>query len=103
MASRKDYYDILGIRRGATPEEIQKAFQKLTRTYQFIPNPGNKTAATCFKEISEAYEILSDKEKREKYDRSGGEFPFSDLAWDYDPEEEEEEDVHFEGFEDALG
>ncbi|MDP3038818.1 MAG: DnaJ domain-containing protein, partial [Deltaproteobacteria bacterium] len=39
MASRKDYYDILGIRRGATPEEIEKAFQKLTRTYQFIPNP----------------------------------------------------------------
>jgi len=103
MASRKDYYDILGIRRGATPEEVEKAFQKLTRTYQFIPNPGNKTAATCFKEISEAYEILSDKEKRAKYDRSGDDLSFSDLAWDYDPEEEEEEDLHFEGFEDALG
>ncbi len=105
MASRKDYYDILGIRRGATSEEIEKAFQKLTRTYQFIPNPGNKTAATCFKEISEAYEILSDKEKRARYDRSGDDLSFSDLAWDYESEEEEaeEEDLHFEGFEDALG
>jgi molecular chaperone DnaJ len=103
MASRKDYYDILGIRRGATPEEIEKAFQKLTRTYQFIPHPANKTAEFCFKEISEAYEILSDKEKREKYDRSGRELSSSDLAWDYDPEEEEEEELHFEGFEDALG
>ncbi len=103
MASRKDYYDILGIRRGATPEEIEKAFQKLTRTYQFIPNPKNKTAVTCFKEISEAYEILSDKEKREKYDRSGGEISSSPLEWDYDPEEEEEEGLHLEGFEDALG
>jgi molecular chaperone DnaJ len=102
MASRKDYYDILGIRRGATPEEIEKAFQKLTRTYQFIPNPGNKTAATCFKEISEAYEILSDKEKREKYDRSGEELTSPPSAWDDDAEEEEEEGLHFEGFEDAL-
>ncbi len=103
MASRKDYYDILGIRRGATPEEIEKAFQKLTRTYQFIPNPGNKTAATCFKEISEAYEILSDKEKRAEYDLSGDVLSFSDAGWDYDLEEEEEENLHFEGFEDALG
>lgn len=103
MASRKDYYDILGIRRGATPEEIEKAFQKLTRTYQFIPNPSNKTAESCFKEISEAYEILSNKEKREKYDRSGVELSSLDLAWDYDVEEEEEEDCHFEGFEDVLG
>ena len=103
MASRKDYYDILGIRRGATPEEIEKAFQKLTRTYQFSPHPANKTAESCFKEISEAYEILSDKEKREKYDRSGRELSSSDWAWDYDLEDEEEEELHFEGFEDALG
>ncbi|MDH4264043.1 MAG: DnaJ domain-containing protein [Deltaproteobacteria bacterium] len=102
MASRKDYYDILGIRRGATPEEIEKAFQKLTRTYQFVPNPNNKTAESCFKEISEAYEILSNKEKREKYDRSGVELSFLDSAWDYDIEEEEE-DSYFEGFEDVLG
>ena len=103
MASRKDYYDILGIRRGATPEEIEKAFQKLTRTYQFIPNPVRKTAESCFKEISEAYDILSNKEKREKYDRSEAELSSPELAWDYDLEEEEEEDSHFEGFEDVLG
>jgi molecular chaperone DnaJ len=101
MASLKDYYDILGIRRGATPEEIEKAFQKLTRTYQFVPNPGNKTAESCFKEISEAYEILSNKEKRERYDRSGAELFPPELAWDYD--QEEEGDCHFEGFEDVLG
>lgn len=103
MASRKDYYDILGIRRGATPEEIEKAFQKLTRTYQFIPHPANKTAESCFKEISEAYEILSNKEKREKYDRSGAELSSLEGVWDYDLEEEEEEHFYFEGFEDVLG
>ena len=103
MASHKDYYDILGILRGATPEEIERAFRKLTRTYQFIPNPVNKTAESCFKEISEAYEILSNKEKREKYDRSEAELSAPELAWDYDSGEEEEEDSHFEGFEDVLG
>jgi molecular chaperone DnaJ len=104
MASRKDYYDILGIHRGATPEEIERAFRKLTRTYQFVPHPVNKTAESCIKEISEAYEILSNKEKREKYDRSEAELSPPELAWEYDSEEEEEdEDSHLEGFEDVLG
>lgn len=103
MASQKDYYDILGIRRGATEEEIEKAYRKLTRTYQFDSHPSNnKTAESRFKEISEAYEILSNKEKREKYDRSGSVIPYCDLDWEYDPEEEDEKDLNFEGFEDVF-
>jgi molecular chaperone DnaJ len=103
MASRKDYYDILGIRRGATEEEIERAYRKLTRTYQFDPHLSNhKTAESRFKEISEAYEILSNKEKREKYDRSGNEIPYSDFDWEYDLEEGEEKDLSFEGFEDIF-
>jgi len=101
MASRKDYYDILGIRRSATEEEIEKAYRKLTRTYPFSPHPGHSTAGSRFREISEAYEVLSNKEKRERYDRSGFELPSRDFFWDYDPEDEEE-DVNFEGFEDVF-
>ncbi len=101
MASRKDYYDILGIRRSATEEEIEKAYRKLTRTYQFGPHPGHATVSSRFREISEAYEVLSNKEKRERYDRSGFELPSSESFWDYDPEDEEE-DVNFEGFEDVF-
>jgi molecular chaperone DnaJ len=102
MASRKDYYDILGVRRGATEEEIEKAYRRLTRTYQLDRPPGNRTAESRFREISEAYEILSNKEKRERYDRSGGELPFPDIGWEYDPEEGEEEDFGLEGFEDVF-
>jgi molecular chaperone DnaJ len=102
MASRKDYYDILGVRRGATDEEIEKAYRRLTRTYQFDRPPANKTAESRFREISEAYEILSNKEKRERYDRSGSELPFPDMGWEYDSEEEEEEDFTLEGFEDVF-
>jgi molecular chaperone DnaJ len=102
MASRKDYYDILGVRRGATEEEIESAYRRLTRTYQLGHHPGNKAAESRIREISEAYEILSDKEKREKYDRSGNEFPFPDLGWEYDPEEGEEADFNLEGFEDVF-
>jgi molecular chaperone DnaJ len=103
MASRKDYYDILGIRRGATEEEIERAYRKLTRAYQFDSHLSlNKTAEFRFKEISEAYEILSNKEKRERYDRSGTEIPYADFDWEYDSEEAEEKDLNFEGFEDVF-
>ncbi len=97
MASRKYYYDILGIRRDATEEEIDKAYRRLARTYQFII-PGNKNTYR-FKEISEAYEILSNKDKRERYDRLGQEISSRDFLWEYGSEEEE---VNFEGFEDTL-
>jgi molecular chaperone DnaJ len=99
MASRKDYYDILGIRRGATEEEIEKAYQKLARTYQTAPHPGNKTTDFRFKEILEAYETLSDKTRRERYDRLGLDVPFQEGFWEEGLDEGDEENS-LEGFED---
>jgi curved DNA-binding protein len=67
----KDYYKILGIDKKATQEEIKKTYRKLAITYHPDKNPGNKAAEEKFKEITEAYEVLSDPEKRKKYDELG--------------------------------
>jgi DnaJ-class molecular chaperone len=64
----KDYYNTLGVDKNASREQIQKAFRKLARTYHPDVNPGDKTAEEKFKEINEANEVLSDPEKRKKYD-----------------------------------
>lgn len=67
----KDYYAVLGVKKDASEKEIKQAYRRLARKYHPDVNPGNKEAEEKFKEISEAYEVLSDKEKREKYDRFG--------------------------------
>jgi curved DNA-binding protein len=67
----KDYYRILGVARGASEQEIKRAYRKLARQYHPDVNPGDKQAEARFKQINEAYGVLSDKEKRSKYDRFG--------------------------------
>jgi molecular chaperone DnaJ len=72
MAGRPDYYKTLGVGKGASDEEIKKAYRKLARQYHPDRNPGNKQAEEKFKEISQAHDVLSDPEKRKAYDRGQG-------------------------------
>lgn len=71
MASKRDYYEVLGVARGASADEIKKAYRKLALKYHPDRNPGDKAAEEQFKEIGEAYDVLSDAEKRAAYDRFG--------------------------------
>jgi curved DNA-binding protein len=71
MAGKRDYYEVLGVKRDASEKEIRQAYRKLARKFHPDVNPNDKTAETSFKEVSEAYEMLSDEEKRKKYDRFG--------------------------------
>jgi len=69
----KDYYDILGVKKSASDDELKKAYRNLAKKFHPDKNKGNKDAEAKFKEISEAYSVLGDKEKREQYDRLGRE------------------------------
>src|SRR3982074_2286512 len=67
----KDYYEVLGVPRTATEDEIRKEYRKLARKYHPDVNPGDNSAEEKFKEINEAYEVLSDADKRKRYDQLG--------------------------------
>ena len=68
---KRDYYEILGVDRSATGSELKKAFKRLAIKYHPDKNPGNKEAEDKFKEAAEAYEVLSDQQKRTAYDQFG--------------------------------
>ncbi|MBQ4630751.1 MAG: molecular chaperone DnaJ [Clostridia bacterium] len=71
MADKRDYYEVLGVQKGASDSDIKRAYRKLAKQYHPDVNPGDKDAEVKFKEIGEAYEVLSDSEKRARYDQFG--------------------------------
>ena len=71
MADKRDYYEVLGIQKGASEDEIKKAYRKMAKQYHPDLNPGNAEAEQKFKEVNEAYEVLSDADKKARYDQFG--------------------------------
>jgi molecular chaperone DnaJ len=103
MAQVKDYYEILGLGKGASADEIKRAYRKLARKYHPDLNPGDKSSEERFKEINEAYAVLSDSKKKEEYDRFGTAPPFEGAPWwGAGPTEGRFEDVFDFGFGDIF-
>lgn len=71
VADKRDYYEVLGVSKGASGDEIKKAFRKMSKKYHPDLHPGDKEAEEKFKEVNEAYQVLSDDEKRQRYDQFG--------------------------------
>lgn len=82
---RKDFYKVLEVDKGASTEEIKKSYRKIAMKYHPDRNPGDKAAEERFKEAAEAYEVLSDADKRHKYDNPEPEQKFRNFNWDFYP------------------
>ena len=71
MSEKRDYYEVLGLSKGATDEEIKKAYRKMAKQYHPDLHPDDPEAAEKFKEVNEANDVLSDPQKRQRYDQFG--------------------------------